>query len=65
MSDTAPADPLDLRKVEARAWFEQLRDRIHAALEALEDAAPPELFPGQPGRFVRTAWERAEGGGGV
>ena len=30
MSDTAPADPLDLRKVEARAWFEQLRDRIHA-----------------------------------
>ena len=65
MSDAAYSNPLDLRKVETRAWFETLRDRIHAALEALEDAAPPELFPGEPGRFVRTAWERAEGGGGV
>ncbi len=61
----SPADPLALQKTEARAWFEALRDRIHSAFEALEDAAPGELFPGAPGRFVRTPWDRAEGGGGV
>lgn len=65
MSDAVFSDPLDLKKVETRAWFEHLRDRIHAAFEALEDAAPADLFPGEPGRFVRTAWERPEGGGGV
>jgi hypothetical protein len=30
MSDAAYSNPLDLRKVETRAWFETLRDRIHA-----------------------------------
>ena len=64
MSDITP-DPLALKKVETRAWFEALRDRIHAAFEALEDAAPSDLYPGEPGRFVRTPWERPEGGGGV
>ena len=39
MSDAMPPDSLDLKKVETRAWFEALRDRIHAAFEALEDAA--------------------------
>lgn len=62
---TDASDPLALQKTEARAWFEALRDRIHAAFEALEDQAPAELFPEEPGRFVRTPWERAEGGGGV
>ena len=62
---TDAADPLAPQKTEARAWFEALRDRIHAAFEALEDQAPAGLFPGEPGRFVRTPWERAEGGGGV
>lgn len=57
--------PLDQQKAEARAWFETLRDRIHAGFEALEDAAPADLFPGEAGRFVRTPWERPEGGGGV
>jgi coproporphyrinogen III oxidase len=56
---------LDARKAEARAWFETLRDRIHAGFEALEDQAPAELFPGEPGRFVRTPWTREAGGGGV
>ena len=37
------ADPLDLKKIETRAWFEELRNRIHARLEALEDAAPANL----------------------
>jgi len=63
MTDTT--DPLAQQKTEARAWFEGLRDRIHAAFEALEDAAPADLFPGEPGRFVRTPWDRPEGGGGV
>jgi coproporphyrinogen III oxidase len=61
---TAPS-PLADRQETARLWFESLRDRIHAAFEALEDQAPADLFPGQPGRFVRTPWNRAEGGGGV
>ena len=64
MSDVT-TDPLALRQAEARAWFEALRDRIHAAFEALEDQAPSDLFPGEPGRFVRTPWIRPEGGGGV
>jgi len=64
MSDVT-TDPLALKKAETRAWFEALRDQIHAGFEVLEDAAPPDLFPGEPGRFVRTPWARAEGGGGV
>jgi len=47
-------------KPSARAWFEALRDRICAAFEAIEDEAGP-----NPGRFVRTPWDRPEGGGGV
>ena len=35
MSDALPPDSLDLKKVETRAWFEALRDRIHAAFVAL------------------------------
>ena len=64
MSDTI-LDPLAEQKAETRTWFEALRDRIHSAFEALEDAAPGDLYPGEPGRFVRTPWTRAEGGGGV
>jgi len=62
---TDAADPLSQKKTDARQWFETLRDRIHAGFEALEDAAPADLFPGEPGRFVRTPWDRKEGGGGV
>src|SRR5690349_8347524 len=50
----------------ARAWFEQLRDRICAAFEAIErdyqGAAYADL---PPGRFERQAWDRDGGGGGV
>jgi len=56
----------------ARAWFEQLRDDICAAFEALEDALPTGAPLGEraAGRFVRTPWERTDhsgqaGGGGV
>jgi coproporphyrinogen III oxidase len=64
MSDAA-LDPLASQKAETRAWFEALRDRIHGAFEMLEDEASPDLFPGESGRFVRTPWDRKEGGGGV
>ena len=50
----------------SRAWFESFRDQLCAALEALEDAADPDLYPGEAGRFERTAWTRdGDGGGGV
>jgi coproporphyrinogen III oxidase len=65
-------DVLHARKSEARAWFESLRDRICAALEAVEDDLPPAMpFSAQSaGRFVRKPWSRtepsgADGGGGV
>jgi coproporphyrinogen III oxidase len=49
-------------KPAAVSWFAQLRDRICAAFEAIEDA----LDPGSPGgRFARSAWDRPGGGGGV
>jgi coproporphyrinogen III oxidase len=60
---------LESRKARARAWFEELRDQICAAFEALDDEAPAALYPGKPGRFVRTPWQRGDGsedqGGGV
>ena len=54
----------DDRKLQARAWFESLRDQIMQAFETLEDDADPALYPGSPGRFVRTPWNRKEEGGG-
>lgn len=63
----APAmTDLETRKTLARAWFEQLRDNIMAAFEALEDEAPAMLYPGAPGRFEKAPWSRGEDeGGGV
>jgi coproporphyrinogen III oxidase len=68
-----PADNiLDERKSRARAWFEALRDEICAAFEQLEDALPAGAPLGQsePGRFLRSPWQRTDhtgkpGGGGV
>lgn len=67
MKDILSAPPADLeaRKVEMRAWFEGLRDRIMAAFEQLEDEAPEDLYGPHPGRFERTPWVREAGGGGV
>ena len=54
------------RRDMARAWFEDLRDRICAAFEALEDALQGGPHAGlPPGRFERKAWDREGGGGGV
>jgi coproporphyrinogen III oxidase len=55
----------DLR-ARSRAWFEELRDRICQAFEALEDrcaGADSARLPA--GRFGREPWDRAAGGGGV
>ena len=64
------ADPLETRQARAKTWFEALRDDICAALEQLEDEAPPRLYQGAAGRFERTPWSRKDhagtpGGGGV
>lgn len=74
-------DTADGQKQAARAWFEQLRDQICAAFEAIEDdaggaalaqlqARDDRALPA--GRFVRTPWQRtaapddkADQGGGV
>jgi len=68
-----PAAPTSSRERRARAaaWFAELRDRICAAFEAIEDelaTAAPDLAAGRPaGRFQRKEWRRPEshGGGGV
>jgi len=60
---TAFAD--DHRK-RASAWFQELRDDLCTAFEALENdlAGPNETSPLTPGRFQRTPWQRDGGGGG-
>ncbi len=70
----------DEQKARAAEWFEDLRDKICAAFEALEDALTEEIAAKLPiakeprdtlpGRFERKAWSRVEGdpesgGGGV
>ena len=67
MDQKTPKEPSALesfspaRKERARAWFEHLRDRICASLEAVEDAADglPGCAGKPPGRFVKTPWARA------
>jgi coproporphyrinogen III oxidase len=67
VTDSASAAEIAARKEKARAWFEELRDALCAALERLEDDADSALYPGPSGRFARTPWRRGEGdeGGGV
>ena len=54
------------RKERAAAWFEELRDRICGAFEAIEDEyAQAHPDAGAAGRFERKAWAREGGGGGT
>ncbi|WP_425457212.1 oxygen-dependent coproporphyrinogen oxidase [Blastochloris sulfoviridis] len=66
------AAELETRKDRAKAWFEELRERICLAIEDLEQEAPGPFAPegARPGRFERTPWARtdhsgAPGGGGA
>ena len=56
-------DATEDRKAAAESWFDDLRDRICAAFEALEDALEGAERPA--GRFQRSEWQRPGGGGGV
>jgi coproporphyrinogen III oxidase len=62
---------VDEQKEKARAWFEDLRDRICAAFEQIEaDYSSDQLEEQQAGHFERKAWRRptddgSDAGGGV
>ncbi len=63
---TAPRTvPTPVQRDRAVVWFEELRDRLCAAFEAIEDGLSGPLADRAPGRFERTAWDRPGGGGGV
>jgi len=60
---TLPAD-IETKKATASAWFRSLRDRIGAEFERLEAEVIGPHADRAPGRFERTPWDRAAGGGG-
>jgi coproporphyrinogen III oxidase len=70
LAATSLPDDLETLKATASRWFAELRDRIAAAFETIEDEAEG-LVPDLPaGRFGRRPWQRtdhagAPGGGGV
>ncbi|QQP90468.1 oxygen-dependent coproporphyrinogen oxidase [Skermanella sp. TT6] len=62
--------PTEDHKARAAAWFAELRDRICAAFETLEDELAGTHSDMPAGRFERKAWDRPDaegshGGGGV
>lgn len=60
---TLPAD-IETKKTTAAAWFRALRDRICAGLEAIEAEVTGPNVHMSAGKFERTPWDRAAGGGG-
>lgn len=60
---TLPAD-IETKKTAAAAWFRALRDRICAGLEAIEAEVTGPNAHMPAGKFERTPWDRAAGGGG-
>jgi coproporphyrinogen III oxidase len=57
-------DDIEAKKAAAKAWFEELRDKIVAGFEAIEDDLSGPHASWAPGRFERTEWLRDEGRGG-
>lgn len=53
---------IEQQKQQASAWFRTLRDQICAEFEKIEDELTGSSAPA--GRFVRTPWQRVDGGGG-
>ncbi len=62
---TEQQQTINQQKATAEAWFRDLRDRICAAFEAVEDDLTGDGSDLPPGRFERKAWDRPGGGGGV
>jgi coproporphyrinogen III oxidase len=63
-------DSVETQKARVRSWLEELRNRICAEFEKLEDELDGPLHGRPPGRFVRKAWTRpreegSDAGGGV
>lgn len=66
MTAPAPTLPADIesKKIAASTWFRTLRNQICAELEAIEAEVTGPHAEMAPGRFERTPWDRAAGGGG-
>ncbi len=61
---TVDASIIEDRKARAAAWFQELRDRICAAFETLEDELTGTHADLPAGRFERKSWVRPDHGGG-
>ena len=53
-------DP-ETQKQRARDWFRALQEDICSRFEAIEQAAEPPLYRGDPGKFELTEWKRGDG----
>jgi coproporphyrinogen III oxidase len=64
------SDPVSSRKARVQSWLDELRDRICATFERIEDELTGQLSDRAAGRFERKPWKRitddgTDTGGGV